>query len=263
MKYVFTISLFYTGLFFSFIAPVTAFFDTCNDRDIIVSPNLNKPITISSLNRNFCGQTQNPLVMSFDIEISQLDFEFCKNNFYINDNVYIGVFYDSDLNNGYYENIATPPVLITGGGVYTVNINKNFAIGETVYALYADCTSDVDNFVWNTSPLTTFNGTYDIVYEDTYTTGIWTFIDKINLFPNGGFLGSSASGALMVGRVISGVTTTGASVWPFFVFAGVGLAFVIALSLVGLIRASAAERKEDEKVKQTIAETERLLKRKR
>jgi hypothetical protein len=56
-----------------------------------------------------------------------------------------------------------------------------------------------------------------------------------SMFPNGGFLGSSASGAAMVGRVISGVTTTGESVWPLLGLFGIPLAFIIGMTLISFI----------------------------
>jgi hypothetical protein len=51
------------------------------------------------------------------------------------------------------------------------------------------------------------------------------------------FLGSTTP-ASVIAAVTDGVQTTGEALWPFLVFVGVSLAFVVGRYLIGFIRAS-------------------------
>lgn len=56
------------------------------------------------------------------------------------------------------------------------------------------------------------------------------------------FLGT-VTPADIIASVTTGVQDTGAALWPFLVFVGVGLAFVIGGYLVSFIRASVGRRR--------------------
>jgi len=55
------------------------------------------------------------------------------------------------------------------------------------------------------------------------------------------FLGSTTPAALLA-SVTGGVQTTGESLWPLFVFVGIGLAFSIAGFVISFIRQSVGGR---------------------
>lgn len=56
------------------------------------------------------------------------------------------------------------------------------------------------------------------------------------------FLGTTTPADLLA-SVSSGVTTTGASLWPLFSFVGIGVAFVIAGYVVSFIKRSIGSKK--------------------
>jgi hypothetical protein len=56
------------------------------------------------------------------------------------------------------------------------------------------------------------------------------------------FLGSTTPADLL-GSVTQGVQTTGESLWPLFVFVGIGVAFVIGGYVVSFIRKSVGTRR--------------------
>jgi hypothetical protein len=56
------------------------------------------------------------------------------------------------------------------------------------------------------------------------------------------FLGSTTP-ASVISSVTEGVQTTGEALWPFLIFVGVGLAFVVGGYLVSFIRKSVGGRK--------------------
>lgn len=56
------------------------------------------------------------------------------------------------------------------------------------------------------------------------------------------FLGSTTP-ASVINSVTSGVQTTGEALWPFLIFVGVSLAFVVGGYLISFIRKSVGNRK--------------------